>query len=64
MRSYGRESRDWIGREIELYIGATTYQGREQESVLVKPISPPIPVSGRKGLKTVEPLIDDDDISF
>ena len=67
IRAYGPESRDWIGREIELYIGPTTYQGRLQDSILIKSISPPIPLSERKRLKPPEPALTspiDDDIPF
>ena len=64
VRPYGPQSRDWIDREIELYLGPTTYEGRVQDSILVKPISPPIPSSERKPLKPVKPVpkppIDDD----
>jgi hypothetical protein len=66
MRSYGPESNDWIGRNIELYIGPTTYQGRVQDSILVKPISPPILLSERKPLKPPKPNPEplDDNIPF
>src|SRR6516165_11551232 len=39
---YGTEGADWIGKEIELYVGETEYEGKPQESILVKPISPPV----------------------
>jgi hypothetical protein len=42
MRAYGAESNDWIGKEIELSIGETQYQGEKRVSILVKPISPPV----------------------
>jgi hypothetical protein len=64
IRAYGPESRDWIGREIELYIGPTTYRGQVQDSILVKPISPSIPLSERKPMMPAKsapkPPIDDD----
>jgi hypothetical protein len=67
-RVWGPNSTDWVGQEIELYIGPTTYQGRLQDSVLVKPISPPVPLSERKPLKPVKPVpkppTDDDDADF
>jgi hypothetical protein len=40
-QAYGTESDDWIGKEIELSLGEIEYQGKPQEAVLVKPISPP-----------------------
>ena len=68
MRVWGANSIDWIGREIELYIGPTTYQGQVQDSILVKPISRPIPLSERKALKPVKPAPEsdplDDNIPF
>jgi hypothetical protein len=41
-RAYGTDDADWIGKEIELTVGEIEYQGKLQESILVKPISPPI----------------------
>jgi hypothetical protein len=68
VRPYGRESSNWIGQVIELYIGPTKYQGLVQDSILVKPISPPIPLSKREPLKPVKPAPNsdplDDDIPF
>lgn len=45
--AWGTESGDWVGKEVELYVGKTTYQGASRDSVLVKPISPPIPLHER-----------------
>ena len=41
-RAYGLESDDWIDKEVELALGEVEYQGKPQEAILVKPISPPI----------------------
>jgi hypothetical protein len=41
-RAYGKDTDDWIGKEIELGVGEIEYQGKMQETILVKPISPPI----------------------
>jgi hypothetical protein len=41
-RMYGMESNDWLGKEVELEVGKTQYRGELQESILIKPISPPI----------------------
>ena len=41
-RAYGTDGAGWIGKEIELYLGETEYEGKLQESILVKPISPPV----------------------
>jgi hypothetical protein len=40
--SYGGESSDWVNKEIELSLGEVEYDGQMQETVVVKPISPPI----------------------
>jgi hypothetical protein len=42
MRAYGAESNDWIGKQIELSIGRTQFQGEARDSIMVRPISPPI----------------------
>ncbi len=39
--AYGADSRDWIGKTIELYAGQTKYDGGEGDSVLIRPVSPP-----------------------
>jgi hypothetical protein len=42
-RAYGWDSAGWSGKTIELYIGQVEFKGQEQDSVLVRPISPPVP---------------------
>ena len=42
-RNYGKDSQGWIGQTIELYIGPVEFKGQEQDSILVRPISPPVP---------------------
>jgi hypothetical protein len=39
IRSFGAESDDWIGKEIELYIGLVEYEGEEKETILVRVVS-------------------------
>jgi hypothetical protein len=41
-RAYGMESNNWIGKEVDLTVGEITYNGKPQEAILVKPITPPI----------------------
>src|SRR5262245_24120149 len=41
-KAYGSETDDWVEKEVELVVGEIDYQGKPQEAVLVKPISPPI----------------------
>jgi len=67
VRVWGPNSADWIGREIELSVGPVPYKGEVQDGILVRPISPPIPLSERKRLKPPEPALTspiDDDIPF
>jgi hypothetical protein len=42
VRAYGNNSENWIGKEIELYLGRLEYDDKLNEAVLVKPISPSI----------------------
>jgi hypothetical protein len=43
LRAYGRNSVDWISKEIELFLGEVEYQGEMQEGVRLRPISPATP---------------------
>lgn len=47
--AWGDESNDWIGKEIELYLGKTTFNNQDRESVLVRTISPRIPWRAKTG---------------
>jgi len=40
-KAYGFNSDDWIDKDVELVVGEIMYQGKPQEAILVKPISPP-----------------------
>jgi hypothetical protein len=40
-RAYGTDSRDWIGMEVELYLGAIEYNHESKSSVLVRPLTSP-----------------------
>jgi len=40
IRAYGPNSDDWIGKEIELFVGEVEFEKRPIDAVLVKPISP------------------------
>ena len=69
--AYGTDAAKWIGKEIELNVGETAYEGKPQESILVKPISPPVEKKTRGDGTTPtrrirrEPANDmDDDIAF
>jgi hypothetical protein len=53
IRAYGPISEDWIGKDIELFLGQVEYQKKMQEAVIVRPISPPLkPVAQTKAPKT------------
>jgi hypothetical protein len=41
-RAYGMDSNDRIDKQVELVIGEIKYDGKMNEAILVKPISPPI----------------------
>jgi hypothetical protein len=64
IRAYGPNSDDWIGKEIELYLGEIEYQGSMQAAVLVRPISPSI--AAKEKAAAAKKLGDemDDQISF
>jgi hypothetical protein len=64
VRAYGPNDADWIGKEIELFHGEIEYQGKMQEAVLVRPISPPLKPSAWTPLKPSDkkkPAFDYDD---
>jgi hypothetical protein len=41
-RAYGMDSDNWLDKEVELTVGEIKYQGKLQDMILLKPISPPI----------------------
>ena len=62
--AWGPETDAWIGKEVELYVGKTMYQGQQHDSVLVRTISPHTAwrSAGAAKLTTKQEL--DDDIPF
>ena len=54
-RAWGRESDNWIDKEVELSVGLTTYGGEPKDSVLLKPITPATPTSALKPVKLPKP---------
>ena len=50
IRAYGRNSDDWIGKEIDLLQGEIPFNNEMKETVIVQPASPPQP-SARTKLK-------------
>jgi hypothetical protein len=45
--AWSTETDLWIGKEIEMYAGKAQFQDREIDSVMVRPISPAIPIGER-----------------
>ena len=66
IKAYGPNDQDWNGCTIELCVGTLKYNGKDQEGVLVRPISPPKPVAERTPVPTTPPPPNDvnDDIPF
>jgi hypothetical protein len=64
--SYGFDDQDWIGAEIELYVGLTRFKGEDCDSVLIKPISPAKPGATRTPRRSIRKSGDnmDDEIPF
>jgi hypothetical protein len=42
LRAFGPNSEDWIGKQLELFLGEVQFQQKVQEAVIVRPISPPL----------------------
>jgi hypothetical protein len=47
IRHWGPNSDDWHNKEIELSVGQTTFNGELVDTIVVRPISPAIPLKGR-----------------
>ena len=60
IRAYGPNDQDCIGCTIELSIGTLKYNGKDQEGVVVQPISPPKPVEARTPVPKTPPDMDDE----
>ena len=58
VRTWGKNSEDWLGREIELAIGQVEFKGELTDSIVVSPVSAAIPIGERKDPPA--PEIDDD----
>ena len=55
-RAYGKESNDWLGREIELVVGEIAFQGEPREAILARPVSPPKAGNGSGDLNYTLPF--------
>jgi hypothetical protein len=68
-RAFGDESSGWIDKDVELFLGEGEYQGKMQEMVQVRPLSPTISTADRaqitKKLEAAErALSPDEDVPF
>jgi hypothetical protein len=61
-RAYGTDSRDWIGMEVELYLGETEYNKEPKTSVLIRPLTSP--AAARTSAKPQPDRDMDDEIPF
>jgi hypothetical protein len=59
-RAYGRSSDGWVGKDIELQFGNVEYQGKPMDSVIVKPLSPPLSLSQQAEIAAKDDEINDD----
>ena len=41
IKAYGADSREWTGKEVELYAGQVDFKDQKTDAVLVRPVSPP-----------------------
>ena len=41
-RTYGDDYGEWGGKEVELSVGETTFEGEPKETIILKPISPAV----------------------
>jgi hypothetical protein len=68
IRVWGKNSEDWLNREIELAIDQVDYRGEPTDTIVIRPLSAAIPVSARKTppAATMSPAGGpiDDDIPF
>jgi hypothetical protein len=54
VRAYGPNGTDWIGKQIELYLGQVETKDGLADSVLVRPVSPPLKSAEQTKLAPVE----------
>ena len=56
MRAYGLTSDTWIGKQIELVLGQTMFQGAPQDSIIVNPVSPPLTAAEKAAAAPAQPV--------
>jgi hypothetical protein len=62
VKAFGDNSDDWLGQEIELFLGTTKYQGKDQDSVVVRPLTSGRPAAERTPLPASDEI--DDEVPF
>ena len=62
IRNWGKNSADWLGREIEVSIGKVPFRGDLVDGIVVRPVSAALPESARTPAPEPPPI--DDDIPF
>jgi hypothetical protein len=63
-RAYGTDDDAWLGKEIELFVGDLEYNGKAQEVILLRPVSPPIEQKAQAKLKKSRRNDFDDEVPF
>jgi hypothetical protein len=48
IRAYGADSKDWVGKDVELTLGQVEFQAKLQDAVIVKPISPALAATDKQ----------------
>jgi hypothetical protein len=50
VKAWGRNSTDWLDKQVALFVGQVETQNGVQDAVLVRPLSPPLPAERRTKL--------------
>jgi hypothetical protein len=55
LRAYGPNDADWLEKTVELSAGETTFKDQLVPTIIVKPISPPVPKEDQQPLPEQQP---------
>jgi len=58
--AFGFDDQDWLNKEIELYVGLIRYDGKDQDGILIKPLSQPNPDARRNPIRKSGDDMDDE----
>lgn len=64
VRAYGFASGSWIGKQIELSLGKTTFEGETRDSIIVNPVSPALTAAEKAAAGELPADKMDDEIPF